>query len=454
MSRLALLRLAPSLLALSLACLIASGPANAAGPPDAPAGSVTTFQQNALHDGLGVGPLRTPLTEAWSLTFQHPVSAPLVIGDRVFVAVKKQSNDQVPSGASLYALGRMDGAVVWGPIDFPGSYNYVTMAADSSRVYALNWDGRLRAFDQATGAQVWSVQVPGTPVDFTSPLTVRDGLIYFSSGGSELLYAVDTASGGVAWSNGVAYGGESSPVVTDDAVYVSFACEVSYKFRRSDGARLWLHETDCHGGGGETPVLHGDKLYVRDNFQKPPAILNTSDGTQQGTFASVLSPAFDGNVRLETHGSQLFSAPLVLTAVDNSSNAVLWSQPGDGHLRSTPVIMDGKVAMGSTTGKVFLFDEQTGQPIWSADTGVNTGSTAPVYLGLAVAENMLFVSADNTIVVYEPESVGGQIELAVQEPSDGTVASMLAAAAVVAGVATPLALVWRRRRRPTRPNRP
>ena len=84
------------------------------------------------------------------------------------------------------------------------------------------------------------------------------------------LYAVDTAGGAIDWTGSVENGDHSSPVVTDDGVYVSYACDVSYKFDPTTGADLWTHTTGCEGGGGSTSVLHGSSLYVRGEATSHP----------------------------------------------------------------------------------------------------------------------------------------------------------------------------------------
>jgi hypothetical protein len=58
----------------------------------------------------------------------------------------------------------------------------------------------------------------------------------------------------VTWTAGVANGDDSSPAVTD-GIYVSDACEQSYRFDPATGATRWVHSTGCEGGGGKTPVI-------------------------------------------------------------------------------------------------------------------------------------------------------------------------------------------------------
>ena len=138
-------------------------------------------------------------------------------------------------GTELWALNADDGSTIWGPLDVAGVYYIGWIAADGANVYVVNFDGLLTALDQATGHQVWSAKMPGQWA-FTSAPTVRHGIIYVAGAGSGgTLYAVSAATGGILWTAAVENGDDSSPAVTDDGVYVSYACGVSYRFDPSTG---------------------------------------------------------------------------------------------------------------------------------------------------------------------------------------------------------------------------
>jgi outer membrane protein assembly factor BamB len=384
----------------AIAPVVAAVPSAATGgpPPDAPAGSVTTYQGNALHDGYSSDEFTTPIGRLWSRDFGQRAGYPLVVNGRVFVATADVGGAQ---GTELWALDASDGSILWGPIALGGGGYLNGIAADGANVYSVTYHGLLRAFDQATGAPGWSVLLPGQS-SFTSPPTVRNGIVYTAGAGSGgTLYAVDAETGGINWSASVTNGDHSSPVVTADGVYVSYACQLTHKFDPITGAVVWTHTTSCSGGGGSTPVLHGSSLYVRD-LSYGPAVLSTTTGTQTGSFSSTAAPAFSADRMFTLANSNL-------RAIDVATGTIKWTQAGDGGLVSAPIVIGEAVAVGSSTGMVYLYDTTSGALLWSANAG--SPIIAPeehndwILAGMAESAGTLFVPASNRLVAYRADTV-------------------------------------------------
>jgi len=360
-------------------------------PADAAAPSYTdsvAYQVTAKHDGLAGGSaLPDGLSRKWSKDLGGTVSYPVIAGGRVFVTVEHTAS----YGTDLYAFDAQTGAALWGPVDLGGVYFISSLAYNAGRLFAVNYDGLLRGFDPATGTQLWSRQLPGQS-SFTSPVTAAGGVVYTGGAGSGgTLYAVDGRTG-------VANGDDSAPAVNGTAVYVSYACENTYRFDLA-GTLVWNHTTGCSGGGGRTPVLHNAKLWVRDDAGETPAVLNTATGEQERTFDSQTAPAFTGN-----SGVLLQSG--TLTGIAAGTGKVRWSQAGDGQLASAPVI-SGQVAYvgsGSGSGTVFGYDVTTGAQVWSGSAGAPVQGpdehNAGVLQGLAIGDGVLAVPAGSVLTVF------------------------------------------------------
>ena len=120
-------------------------------------GTAVAYQIDATHSGAQFDSVTPPLTQRWSRDLGGQISYPLIAGGRIFVTVTNPNT----TGTTLYALDETNGASLWGPIDLGGSRHWSNAAYDNGRVFVVNHDGVLRAFDAASGALLWSKQLPG-----------------------------------------------------------------------------------------------------------------------------------------------------------------------------------------------------------------------------------------------------------------------------------------------------
>ena len=211
--------------------------------------------------------------------------------------------------------------------DLPGTYFFADAAYDSGKVFVVNFDGLMKAFDAASGSPLWSVNLPGQYA-FTSAPTAVNGIVFIGGAGSGgTVYAVNETNGEVLWTMPVENGDSSSPAVTGGNVYVSYACPQSYAFNAVNGQQLWHHDSCCEGGGGATPVVHGGQVYVREDFCDATSglVLDGNTGNPIGGFTSDTPPAFIGNLVLYLDDG-------TLVGVDVPSGQQLWSFAGDGGL--------------------------------------------------------------------------------------------------------------------------
>lgn len=111
-----------------------------------------TWQNNTVHDGFDpASPLIPPLTLKWSHDFSgsgvNTISYPLIAQGLVIVTTAATGNGY---GNTLVALDENTGTTVWS-VDIPGTYFFANGAYDSGRVFVVNFDGLMKAFDAATG---------------------------------------------------------------------------------------------------------------------------------------------------------------------------------------------------------------------------------------------------------------------------------------------------------------
>jgi len=261
--------------------------ASATPPPSTPA--AVAYQLNAGHTGVTADSVAASPTKRWSDVFPGGVSYPLIVGSRVYVTVAHAST----YGTTLYALQAGTGAKLWS-VNLGGTYYWSGLTYAAGRVFTVNYDGVMEAFDAVTGATDWSTQLPDQYA-FSSPPTAANGYVYTGGAGEGgTAYAVDQANGVVKWTAPVENGDNSSPAVSASGVYVSYACGQSYDFDPSSGAQIWHRSTACEGGGGKTPVLADGFLFVRDLAY--PGVLNASTGAMVAQFTtSGPAPAVDSS---------------------------------------------------------------------------------------------------------------------------------------------------------------
>jgi outer membrane protein assembly factor BamB len=368
--------------------------------------AAVAYQHDPVHDGDSPDPaFVAPLTKAWSTTFDDTVGYPLIADGRVFVTV---------GGNRVEALSAATGEVLWGPTPI-GTIGTGAIAYDAGRVFAVDFDGNVTALDATTGAVDWTTQL-APQIFFTSPPTAVDGTVYI--GGEGRLYALDETSGTTTWTAAVQNGDHSSPAVDSTGVYVSYACEQAYRFAL-DGTLVWHHETDCGGGGGRTPVLHGGKLYVRDDAAKTPAVLDAGTGGALSSYDADPAPAFDGGTMATVSGG-------VLTVSSLATGAAVWHTTSADNV-TAPLIANGYVVEGRSDGTVEARQVQDGHLAWAGNVGTaltrpDEHNVSPPLTGLAEGDGALVVPAGATLTVFVPagdthvDITGGPEPLAVGGP--------------------------------------
>ena len=374
------------LLAAPVAPAVAASGATVSGPT-----SAVTYQIGISHAGYsGDTTIVAPLSRRWSHTFTGPVSYPIIADHRVLVTVADNGGG---SGTNLYALNQVTGAIVWSqPIS--GTFFWSNAAYDSGRVFVVNFDGLLQAFNAFTGRPAWSTQLPGQS-SFSSPPTASRGIVYTGGAGvGGTVYAVSEKTGSVLWTQPVMNGDNSSPALSRSDVYVSYACGLVYAFDRRTGQQRWFSNGPCEGGGGKTPVYHSGRVYARDFTGNK--ILNAVTGMLAGNFQAGPAPAFDGS-------TGLFLNAGTLQAIKGGKT--LWSFSGDGGLDTAPIAVGSTVYEGSSSGLLYGLNASTGKIVWS--TNVGSGIPGPdeqnvsqPLTGLGAGQGLLVVPAGDQLSAY------------------------------------------------------
>jgi outer membrane protein assembly factor BamB/HEAT repeat protein len=280
--------------------------------------SVPYVEGNRLYYVTAEGQLRCLDTQAadivWELdmparlgVFLHEASNSevLPVGDLLMVSTSNGQNEghtSVPSprAPSLIAVNKYTGDVVWRAIGaganvLHGQWSSPVAASVNGRIQVLfgGGDGWLRAYDAASGREVW--RFDGNPKGarwlprpgvlsrssiIASPV-FADGRVFIAMGlspghdnGPSLIYAIspngqgDVTESRLLWTSREVGRVVGTPVVKDGLLYIGDLGGTVHCLDAATGAHVWKHET--HEAIWGCLLLAGDRLYV---------------GTVEGTMA-------------------------------------------------------------------------------------------------------------------------------------------------------------------------
>jgi outer membrane protein assembly factor BamB len=377
---------------LAAALSLLSVPASAFAGTSAPGAS---FHVDIAHDGNASNTgFQGPAQKQWSRSWAGTVSYAVIGDGKAFVSVSGLHGTNL---RRVFALDPATGTTVWSVVA-TGGYDVHGLAEDAGRLFTVDSTGLLSALDTDTGSLDWSVQLPGQYM-FTSPPTADSGVVYVGGAGSGgTVYAVDESTGDVLWTKGVENGDHSAPTITPYGVVVGYACFQVYDFALPDGNPVWHHSTGCEGGGGSTTAYYSDSIFARgDSGETSADILDAATGSDTGSYTRGPIPAFSGT-------SGFFLENGTLRARDLSTMKAQWSFAADGTLVSEPLVMDSRVFVASSSGKLYVLRASTGHVRRTLNLGApftapDEHNAGPL-TGLNAGGGLLLVPATNRLVAF------------------------------------------------------
>ena len=296
------------------------------------------FRGDAAHHGTAAGPAPRAFHRVkWTFPTGGRVVSSAVWHDG---AVLFGSDD-----GNVYSVDATTGRQRW--MTHTGGPVASTPALSGDRVFAVSYDGRLYALDVRTGEMLWKFATEGErrfearglhgmlprtqtfadmyDVYLSSPLVV-DGKVVFGSGDGHV-YAVDAASGRLAWKFATGDVVHASPAYADGLVVVGSWDGRLYALDAATGAQRWAYQA------GVDALMHNQQ-----GFQSSPAIA-------------------DGMVYVGCRDGHLY-------AIDLRTGAQKWNVDTEGSwVNSSPAVAQGRVYFAtSDTARYHVVDAATGRP--------------------------------------------------------------------------------------------
>jgi outer membrane protein assembly factor BamB len=246
---------------------------------------------------------------------------------------------------------------VWSAVVGPGQPKQrlgLSLAAAGDALFAASHDGRVVAYNQATGKTLWSTN---TKLELSGGPGVGQDLVVAGASHGDIV-ALDAATGAVKWKAYINSEILAAPYIARDVVTLRAVDGRVVALRASDGTELWSNEQSpprLSLRGTARPIIVGDFVISGfDNGRLQALQLGTG-----GTAWDVIVTNAGGKTELER-----------LNDIDTQA-----------------VVQGNDLFVVGFQGKVARIDIETGETQWSRD--------ASSYTGLAVDADSLYISTSN-----------------------------------------------------------
>ncbi|WP_109341091.1 outer membrane protein assembly factor BamB [Saliniradius amylolyticus] len=253
-------------------------------------------------------------------------------------------------------------------------FSRLSPAVAYDKVYAASRHGVVKAFEQSTGKQLWSVNLAdsdngwfsgilsdGDSAKIAGGLTVVYGTVYLGTENGNVV-ALDAETGEVQWQTFVKGEVLARPAVESGIVVVNTGAGTLFALSAEDGSELWTAEA-------EVPPL---------SLRGVSAPLVANGGVIYGAPTGKLS------VLILENGQAAWEQP-----IGKPSGATELERLVD--IDSEPLILGGTIYVISYDGTLAAVELRSGRVVWNREYAS--------YRRLALDGNTLFVS-DNNGVLY------------------------------------------------------
>jgi outer membrane protein assembly factor BamB len=343
------------------------------------------FRGDLAHTGVYPG---TSITSSPALKWSFHTGGPIAASPAIANGVAYIGSYD----GKLYAIDIKSGAKLW---DFKtGSRINSSAAISGGVVFFESYDGNFYALDAANGTLKWKFATAGEhrfagkhlhgsepagetmpdPFDFylSSP-AIWNGRVYFGSGDGNI-YALDAATGTVAWKYETGNVVHASPAIADGTLFIGSWDSYFYALDAATGALKWRFKT------GDDPVI-SNQVGIQSSAAVADGVVYF--GCRDSNFYALDEKSGKERWRLNNKGSWVISSPaihdgkVIAATSDSGLFYVLDAKTGAQQTQlnfkhwpmfSSPAIVGHYAYIGSHLGKLFAIDLAADQIAWSFET--------------------------------------------------------------------------------------
>lgn len=315
------------------------------------------------------------------------------------------------------------------------------LVAADGRVYAMDGQARVSAFDAASGAQVWSTNVRPSGRDrtgFGGGLAVAGGRVFVTSG-FRTVTALDAATGAVIWTRQVEAPIHGAPTVAGGRVYAVDVDNQIIAFDVDDGEQTWSYQAIVEPARllrASSPAVTSETVVAPFSSGELVA-LRASNG--QVLWQQVLSRTNRTNALSEIRdiaGRPVISRGFVyaashsgvFAAIDVRTGARRWELPLASV--STPWVAGEVIFVVSKAGQLVAVNRESGGVYWIRDLnvgrerqeggflGIGDRTVRPIWAGPMLASNrLILVNSDGEAVALDPRTGDQLAQLSLGGPA-------------------------------------
>lgn len=290
----------------------------------------------------------------------------------------------------LYAFHQDSGAIAW-QVHINSYLTDATPALEGKVLFVSEEGTALTALNALTGARYWSF--PLTEKIQAPPLVVGSRVLVASL---TTLWTLDATSGRLLWKyhyGAVGWPTTASPAVDGTTVYFGSGSSTKlWALNLLNGQVRWSFDT--HDRITSAALVQGKLVYVATwhgtifALDRTTGALRWSYSFNEGKGQQSVVDGVGGNMALAANHLYVGDYRGAVICLDATHGKLEWRYATGAEVLATPVVAAGRVYVGSDDGYFYALDLRTGRPVWRYATGAVRSSAA-------LAGGLLYVGSLN-----------------------------------------------------------